>query len=52
MQHIRRILQTDCEVRVCHVYREANGCADAFINMECDHDPYMVFYEQQHPLLI
>jgi len=47
VQHIRRILQMDCEVRVCHchAYHEANGCADAFTNMECNHDPYMVFYE-------
>jgi hypothetical protein len=59
MQHIRRILQMDYEVRVYHVYRrvyhvyrEANGCADALTNMGCDHDPYKVFYEQQHPLLI
>lgn len=33
---IRRLLQSDWEVKIYHVYREANKCADVLANMGCD----------------
>jgi hypothetical protein len=37
IQEIRRLLALDWEVKVCHSYREANGCADALSNIGCEH---------------
>jgi len=30
LQKIRQLLELDWEVKVCHTYREANFCVDAF----------------------
>ena len=34
-QKIRRFLQLEWEVKVCHTYREANLCVDALAKLGC-----------------
>jgi L1 cell adhesion molecule like protein len=34
LKHIRRLLQMEWDVKVCHTYREANRCADALAHIE------------------
>jgi hypothetical protein len=33
LKHIRRLLQMEWDVKVCHTYREANRYADAFAHI-------------------
>jgi hypothetical protein len=33
IQHIVRMLEIDWEIRMCHSYREANHCVNAFVNV-------------------
>lgn len=46
---IRKLLSAEWEVRICHVYREANRSADALANLGCLDGPQLMFYE--HPLV-
>ena len=46
VQNIRRLLELDWEVKICHSYREANYCADALANLACDGGFTMISYEQ------
>jgi ribonuclease HI len=46
IKEIRRMLELDWEVKVCHSYREANACADALANLGCNHGPELRTYEQ------
>jgi hypothetical protein len=46
IHEIKKLLAMEWEVRICHSYREANTCADALANLECDHEPGMRVYEQ------
>jgi ribonuclease HI len=46
VQNIRRLLELDWEVKICHSYREANFCADALANLACDGGFTMILYEQ------
>lgn len=38
LQHSRRLLDMNWEVRICHSYRKANVCADSLANIACDGD--------------
>jgi ribonuclease HI len=51
IQEIRRLLALDWEVKVCHSYREANGCADALANMGCEHGLGIRVYDLCPPRL-
>jgi hypothetical protein len=42
---IRRLLAMNWEVEICHSYCESNACADAIVNLECDHESGMHVYE-------
>jgi hypothetical protein len=42
---IRRLLQLEWEVLVCHTYREANICVDALAHIVCGLDFNVMFYE-------
>jgi hypothetical protein len=42
---IRRLLQLEWEVEIQHIYREANGCADALAKMRCLLGSNMIFSE-------
>jgi ribonuclease HI len=42
---IRHLLQMDCEVVVCHSYRETNQCADALADLGCSLHTNICFYE-------
>jgi ribonuclease HI len=37
IQEIWKLLSLDFEIKVRHSYREANVCADALVNMGCEH---------------
>ena len=43
--HIRRLLDMNWEVRICHSYREANACADTLANIACDGGFTLMLYE-------
>jgi ribonuclease HI len=45
LKHIRRLLQLEWEVKVCHTYREANRCADALAHIGCELGSSVIFYE-------
>ena len=47
LQHIRRLLDMNWEVRICHSYREANACADALANIACDGGFILMLHEHQ-----
>jgi len=42
---ICRLLHMDCEVVVCHSYRETNRCADALADLGCSLHTNICFYE-------
>jgi ribonuclease HI len=46
IREIRQLLALDWEIRICHIYREANACADALANMGCDQGLGLRVYEQ------
>lgn len=45
----QRMLEFD-DLRVCHVYREANMCADLLARMDCDQEDGFQVYE--HGMLL
>lgn len=47
VHQIKLLMQSDWRVRVKHVYREANRCADVLANLGCDQEGQMHLYE--HP---
>jgi len=46
VKNIRRLLELDWEVKICHSYREANSCAYTSVNLVCDGGFTMILYEQ------
>lgn len=44
---IKTLLRLDREVKIIHVFREANHCADDLANVGCTHELSLVVYE--HP---
>jgi hypothetical protein len=49
VESIRRLLDMEWKVRICHSYRKSNTCADALANLGCDHESGMRVYEK-HPV--
>jgi hypothetical protein len=49
IREIRQLLALDWEIRICHIYCEANACANTLANMGCDQEPGLHVYEQQCP---
>lgn len=49
--HIRKLLDVNWAVRISHVYREANKCADCLANIGCDQQQALEFYVQP-PLVL
>ncbi|GAU47307.1 hypothetical protein TSUD_283760 [Trifolium subterraneum] len=45
VKHIRRVLNSDWEIKVEHAYRESNKCADAMANVGCQLDREIIFYD-------
>jgi hypothetical protein len=45
LKHIRRLLQIEWEVKVCHTYREANRCIDALAHIGCELRSSVIFYK-------
>ncbi|CAJ2664280.1 unnamed protein product [Trifolium pratense] len=45
VQQIRRFLELDWEIKICHSYREANKCADALANIGCQQESTLMIYE-------
>lgn len=45
LQHSRRLLDMNWEVRICHSYRKANVCADSLANIACDGGIAFMLYE-------
>ncbi|PNY06732.1 ethylene responsive transcription factor 1b [Trifolium pratense] len=45
LKHIRRLMQLEWEILVCHNYREANLCVDALAHIGCELGSYVIFYE-------
>jgi hypothetical protein len=43
--NIRKLLELDWEVKIAHVYRESNKCADTLANIGCQLGREIVFYE-------
>lgn len=39
------LLEMEWEIKICHLYREANCCADALTNMSCDSDDALQVFE-------
>ncbi|PNX95782.1 ribonuclease H [Trifolium pratense] len=47
MKKIRDLLlELDCEVRIKHIFREGNRCADALANMGCNQDVAWMTYQE------
>jgi hypothetical protein len=46
VQNIRRLLDVNWKVKICHSYSEANSCADALANLTCYGGFTMILYEQ------
>lgn len=40
-----RLIDIDWEVQITHIYREANKCVDALVNVSCEHKDGLVVYE-------
>jgi ribonuclease HI len=49
--NIRKLLESDWEVQITYVYREANKCADALANEGCQLGREVVFYEDCPPYI-
>jgi len=39
------LLEMEWEIKICHLHREANCCADALANMSCDSDDALQVFE-------
>jgi len=46
LTNIRSLLELNWEVRICHIFREANFCADTLANLACDGGSSLIIYEQ------
>jgi ribonuclease HI len=46
IKKIRSLLSLDWSVKICHIYREANRCADMLANMGCVHNHGTLSYHQ------
>jgi hypothetical protein len=49
--NIQKLLDLEWEVKIAHVYREANQCADALATAGCQLDREIIFYEDCPTLL-
>jgi ribonuclease HI len=51
VMNIQKLLDLEWEVKIAHVYREANQCADALATAGCQLDREIIFYEDCPTLL-
>lgn len=42
VKHILQLVHSDWDVRLCHVYRQANRCTDILANIGSEHEPKLV----------
>ncbi|PNX94270.1 ribonuclease H [Trifolium pratense] len=45
VKHIRRMLESDWEIKIEHAYKESNKCAYALANIGCHLDRETIFYD-------
>lgn len=49
VSRIRALLDLDWQVRVCHIYREANAVADGQASLGCTHGGDLIIYDSPPP---